>query len=430
MGHTIHHKTGGSNGGSGKSVTVTSTDKTITVVETDSTDNTNFDLSKVITSASGMASNYLNDNFFYPVTGGPKYYKIAEFEQIRYDSANAKLACVFDMFSAVTPNIDSLLYRYYFNCRDTGGLAPYKYTDFKAFVFENINNVFPPNSIVITVKVLESGYKYSFAVWGKSTTYIPDFKVCFGQLIDGENIIKRTMYKHYYNSQWAYTSDDITTEGKEITVLNIQNDDGTSSSEKYTYAHAFVPTVVDLRTASGLSDRIDTLQKEIDTLNINVNGVIEPFEYLQADSSNTFTQTDVKTSYALSVLTKSAIKTNNIEVFVTQNGVKNLRFAIYDSNLKLVTQTATYDASSASKFVNIPFTNVVTLEQNTLYYIVYGVSGNGINFIGRTMTFVINNLQPALYSDPNAFNEDFSYKDEYGKSPISGSIFVPYFKIY
>lgn len=440
-GYTIHKKTrsnGGSGGGSNKVTTVSSLDNTIGIVKTTTDTADNYDLSKVI-SGGGLATNYVCNNYVFPYVGGEAenvtYYKIAEFTQTPYSANDAKLCCVFDIFSCIRPETDSLFFHFYFNCRK---LTSYSDTDFKCWIFEKTKNEFSPQNILITVKQIVEGKQYSFAIWAKACSDVTDFKLCFGHCIDGENISTRVMCpQSYWNKlNGTYTKDDITTL-KSVTVFNNLQTDGTKKTEIYDIDKCFVPKVVDLRTVSDLTSNLDSMQKEIDTLNtevstlnINVNGVIEPFEYLQADNSDTFTKTDVKTSYALSVLTKSAIKTNNIEVFVTQNGVKNLRFAIYDKNLKLVTQTATYNASSASMFVNIPFTNVVTLEPNTLYYIVYGVSGNGIKFIGRTMTFINNNLQPALYSDPNAFNKDFSYKNEYGASPVSDSIFVPYFKIY
>ena len=41
-----------------------------------------------------------------------------------------------------------------------------------------------------------------------------------------------------------------------------------------------------------------------------------------------------------------------------------------------------------------------------------------------------NNIQPALYSDGNAFDSNtYAYKSQYPKSTFTGSVFIPYFKI-
>lgn len=156
---------------------------------------------------------------------------------------------------------------------------------------------------------------------------------------------------------------------------------------------------------------------------------IQPFPYLDANTTGTFiTSTNTSNSFALAVITDFKVRTNYVKIFVAQNGNKNLRFAIYDENLKLIVQTDIY-TGSAIGFVKIPFQSIVTLKEDTLYYLAFGVSANGTTFVGKNLPFSINNTCQTLYSDQNALGADLTYPATYGGTKRGEATFIPYFKI-
>ena len=164
---------------------------------------------------------------------------------------------------------------------------------------------------------------------------------------------------------------------------------------------------------------------------------IQPFSYLESSEVGTFWTNTNANSFAIAVITNFKVVTNKVKIFIVQNGQKKIRFAIYkvtkvgnDFTLDLVAQTQLYEGTGTTGFVDIPFETIATLDSDTLYYFAFGCSGNGITFVGKTFSFATNNIQPALYSDGNAFDSNtYAYKSQYPKSVFTGSVFIPYFKI-
>ena len=176
-------------------------------------------------------------------------------------------------------------------------------------------------------------------------------------------------------------------------------------------------------------------QSSLHTLNIP----IEPFAYLQADTTGTFTSETTPRADAISILTNVNVTVSKIELFLTQSGNYQLRFAIYDvtriknsNTYNLLTQTASYSVTTnTTGLINVPFLKSITLESNKMYYVAYGVTGNGVLFCGKALNVVLNNIYPLILSSQNCFNTDSSFKTNFPEERVSSSShFVPYFKIY
>jgi len=194
---------------------------------------------------------------------------------------------------------------------------------------------------------------------------------------------------------------------------------------------------IDINSAG---DGIDITNQIISTnKNVPASIPIEPFEYLQADTTGTFTSTTTPIADAISCLTSGSITASNIELFITQGGAYNLIFAIYSvarvgttNTYTLLTQTASHSVTTTTTgLINVPFITPVTLSANTMYYIAYGVTGNGVLFCGKALNVVLNNIHPLILSSPNCFNTDTSFKTNFPEDKVSSSPhFVPWFKIY
>ena len=164
---------------------------------------------------------------------------------------------------------------------------------------------------------------------------------------------------------------------------------------------------------------------------------IQPFSYFESSEVGTFWTNTNANSFAITVITNFKVVTNKVKIFIVQNGQKKIRFAIYkvtkvgnDFTLDLVAQTQLYEGTGTTGFVDIPFETIATLDSDTLYYFAFGCSGNGTTFVGKTISFATNNIQPALYSDGNAFDANtYAYKSQYPKSVFTRNVFIPYFKI-
>ena len=161
---------------------------------------------------------------------------------------------------------------------------------------------------------------------------------------------------------------------------------------------------------------------------------IQPFDYLDSNGGGTFwTQTNTN-SIAVPFMTDSKVVTNKVRIFLESAEGAKIRCAIYKKLsasescvLSLVAQTQLY-IGQLDKLVGIPFETVATLDSDTLYYFVFECSSSDFTFVGKQISA---SLMIDFVYKGDAFNADSdTFKSQYPTDgPVTGNVFIPYFKI-
>ena len=181
---------------------------------------------------------------------------------------------------------------------------------------------------------------------------------------------------------------------------------------------------------------VDTINGSSQQIQLPTGGAssIQPFDLLDSDSAGTFwTQTNTN-SIAVPFITDSKVVTNKVRIFMTSTNGANIRCAIYkeifntDSTvLSLVTQTQLF-TGYMDTFTDIPFDTIVTLDSDTRYYFAFECSKSDSTFLGKQINA---NLMYEYAYKGDAFNAGSdTFKSQYPVNrPVTGNVFIPYFKI-